>query len=93
MFYLSCSCVNKYLFLRKRELAESFFLHVLSEADVIQRLGHPVTVQHLSQTQGLVMHLKEKVLQYQYQCVKKDEQHRVTFSHNSGNKAAHTAMR
>lgn len=49
---------NKYLCLRKSELAQRLLLHVLSESDVVQRLGHPVSIQDFAETQGLVMHLR-----------------------------------
>lgn len=50
--------VDKYLRLRKSELAQRLLLHVLPESDLVQRLGHPVPVQDLAETQGLVMHLR-----------------------------------
>lgn len=50
--------VDKYLRLRKGEVAQRLLLHVLPESDLVQRLGHPVPVQDLAETQGLVMHLR-----------------------------------
>lgn len=52
------SRVDKYLRLRKGEVAQRLLLHVLPESDLVQRLGHPVPVQDLAETQGLVMHLR-----------------------------------
>ena len=46
-----------YLFLWESELAQRLLLNVLPEADVIQRLCHPVAVQNLAQAQWLVVHL------------------------------------
>lgn len=50
--------VDKYLRLRKGEVAQRLLLYVLPESDLVQRLGHPVPVQDLAETQGLVMHLR-----------------------------------
>lgn len=55
---ISTPRVDKYLRLREGEVAQRLLLHVLPESDLVQRLGHPVPVQHLAETQGLVMHLR-----------------------------------